>query len=146
MKLLLEAAFVLAVNSGRGIVLWFQINQLKPCNGFNTNFMLECYKECPLYGKLLKKILKKSQVILSFSLGLKYDLWEALHGAGHLATWPLGASTRWADCCTEVPLAHAHQSHESNLFIAFHAFAHRSHGLTLRNSMWLFTISFLIPF
>lgn len=56
--------------------------------------MLECYKEFPLYGKLLKKILKKSQVILSFSLGLKYDLWEALHGAGHLATWCVHSMSR----------------------------------------------------
>lgn len=28
-----------------------------------------------------------------------------------------------ADCCTEVPLAPAHQSQESDLFIAFHTFA-----------------------
>lgn len=144
MKLFLEAGFVLAVTRDRGIVLWFQINQLKPWNGFNTNFMLEWYIECPLYGKLLKKILKKSEVRLPFFWWFK-NMTSGKH-CMELATWPLGASTRWADCCTEVPLAHAHQSHESNLFIAFHAFAHRSLGLTLRNSLWLFTISFLIPF
>lgn len=44
-------------------------------------------------------------------------------------SWPIGSLVslldEQADCCTEVPLAYAHQSQECNLFIAFHTFAHR---------------------
>lgn len=74
----------------------------------------------------------------SFSVGLK------ICPLGRTAcSWPIGSLVslldEQADCCTEVPLAYAHQSQECNLFIAFHTFAHRPTQAEPEVDPWKFT-------